>query len=225
MPIFINELPQTIQPVHDITLTDLIAALPMTLTYPVKVWVTGEMAKYGRTTNNLVFLADVEAEPSPEMKEYFNSLCEPLGINATVAHDWRDRKWLGKKGGLMPLYNEGRLIIDKETMAYTEVPHPTAEAPVITLDDLYEHLPQQVEWTDGIYLTGSLAWRGWSANDADMIVFPGEGQEPDKEKMAAMRIFFSDLLGWKTDVGHAVMPEREPVFLYKLYENGALCLS
>lgn len=220
MPIFVQELPQAVQPVNDITVTQLIAALPETLAYPLKVWVTGEIARYGRTTNNLIFLADMETEPSAEMKEYFNTLCAPLSINATVAHDWRDKKWLGKKGGLMPLYNDGRLIINRQTMAYTEAPHPASEAPVVTLDDLRQKLPQQVEWQDTLYLTGSLAWRGWSANDVDMIVFM---EEPDQPKFHAMRSFFTERLGWKTDVGHAVMPEREPVYLFKLYENGQLC--
>lgn len=219
MPIFVTELPQQELPVNDITLPQLVAALPQTLAYPVKVWVTGEMAKYGRGTNNLIFLVDIEDEPPVEMKEYFNALVEPLGVSATAAHDWRDRKWMGKKGGVMPLYNDGRLIIDKETMAYTETPQPASMAPVITLADLRRKLPQAVEWTDTIHLTGSLAWRGWSANDVDMVVL---AEEADRPKQSAMSAFFSGLLGWKTDVGHAVMPEREPVYLFKLYENGQL---
>ena len=122
----------------------------------------------------------------------------------------------------MPLYNEGRLIIDKETMAYTEVPYPTSMAPVVAISDLQEKLPATVEWLDTIQLTGSLAWRLWSANDVDFIVPPPEGQEPDKEKMAAMRAFFTEILGCRVDIGHAPMPEREPIVVYNLYVNGRI---
>ncbi|MBF0484717.1 MAG: hypothetical protein HQL25_08455 [Candidatus Omnitrophica bacterium] len=67
-----------------------------------------------------------------------------------------------------------------------------------------------------MYLTGGLVKNGWSCNDADIIIF----EEEAKPHLAQIRNYFTDLFGWKTDVGQVVMADREPVYLYKIYEGG-----
>lgn len=221
MPIESPTLPQATEPIFTVSLTELVAALPISIPFPIKIWIGADMGRYGRTANNLIFITDDQREPSVELREFFNNICVPLRCQAVVMTNWKDRVWTERKAGLIPLYNNGRLVINKDTMAYTEIPMPTVEAPVITVEEVKLKLPRTIQWIDTIWLTGSLVRKGWSSNDVDMIIF----MDPpvDKVKLREVRNFFTDLLGWRTDVGYKVMVEREPVYLYKIYSNGELC--
>ena len=92
--------------------------------------------------------------------------------------------------------------------------------PVITSDEVTALLPKNVKWSCDIFLTGGIVKNGWSANDADILA-----PDATKEEMAEMRDFFTKLFGWKTDVGQHVMPEREPVYLCKIFSNTLKCLQ
>ena len=131
------------------------------------------------------------------------------------------------------LYNEGKLILDKKTLAYKEAPIPIKKLPCITSEEVLAKCPVTIPWTFDIYLTGGVVRKGWSSNDVDLIV-TRKGvpvrtlaepilQEVPPKVLYEMKRFFTNLFNWHTDVGRAVMPEREPVYLYKLYEDGKLC--
>lgn len=213
MSIYTETLPQNIAPIKTVNFKQLLGALPQSLPFSYNFWIAGKLARYGMTTDNLVFL--VEGEETEEMRHFFNALVEPLGINATVSDNWK-----GNKYQAIRLYNEGRLIIDKATMSYTELPVETREVIFLTAKEAVSKMPTTIEWKQTLYLTGGLVKNGWSGNDGDIIV----SGEIEKKELGRMSRFFTDVVGWKFDVGQAVMPEREPVYLYKLYENGTLCL-
>jgi hypothetical protein len=210
----VTTLPQDIQEIKVISIKDLIRVLPETIEYKVNVWIADKLARYGLTTENLIFLAECD-EPSVEMREYFNKLVEPLGINATVRGDWKNREW-----SAIRLYNEGSLIIDKKTMAYKCLPTPVHTAPIITLDDLKSILPEEIPFKETLHLTGGLVKNGFTCNDVDFLAFDVE----DKTLLGEMADYFTETLGIKTDVGNKIMPEREPVYCYKMYEGGK-CLQ
>lgn len=211
MPIYTDTLPQNSTPIKTITFKEVLGVLPVSLPFSLNFWIAGKLARYGRTTDNLIFL--VEGDETEEMRNFFNALVEPLGIHATVSGNWKGNKYQAVR-----LYNEGRLIIDKETIAYTELPAETREAPVLTAQEALSRMPQTVEWKQTLYLTGGLVKNGWSANDGDIIVTG----DIERKELGRMSRFFTEATGWKFDVGQAVMPEREPVYLYRLYENGCL---
>lgn len=204
----VTTLPQNIQEIKVISIKDLVRVLPNKLDYKVNVWIADKLARYGLTTENLIFLAECD-EPSVEMREYFNSLVKSLGINATVRSDWKNREW-----SALRLYNEGSLIINKKTMAYKELPTPVHTAPIITLDNL--KLPKEIPFKETLHLTGGLVKNGFTNNDVDFIAFDVE----DKTLLCKMADYFTETLGIKTDVGNKIMPEREPVYCYKMYEEG-----
>ncbi len=210
----IDVLPQNLDPVKTTTITDLIAILPQILPWPIRLMVSGKIARYGRTVGNLIFLSEGDGDPSSDMMQYFNDLVAPLGINATISYNWRNNQDIP-----LHLYNEGRLIIDKKTMAYTEVPMPVKEAPIITVQDLVARFPKEINWFDTIYLVGGMTANGWSANDVDLMI---EG-EKDFDKLKTLRDYFTQVLGWKVQVGGQEFPNLFPIreiYKFKLYENG-----
>ena len=215
MPIYTDKVPQAVTPIKTTTLKDVIRVLPETLQYPLNVWLGDKIARFGITTGNLMFLVEQDGETSSELKQYFSGLVKPLGIQATTSSAWKNNKFTALR-----LYNEGRLIIDKSTFSYRELPSQTHTAPVITVDDLKAKLPQTIQWQYTLYLTGGLEANGWSANDVRIIIFDAVR---NKQDYADIRNYFTNLLGWKTHVVSKVVPER--VRLYKLYENGVLRLK
>jgi len=216
MPEYVHTLPQSSKPAINVTIFDVIGALPEVLSYPIllDVWVGGQLARYGRTSKNIIFLVRQVDEPPPEMKLYFNELVKPLGASATVSECW-----LNNTIAAVKLYNAGRLIVDKKTFTYTELPSPVERCPVLTVTDVLDKLPETVPWTFPIYLTGGLVKNGFSNHDVDFIVFA----EVQTSTLAEIRDYFVKLFSWRSDVGRHVMPDREPVYLYLLYNGGKLC--
>jgi hypothetical protein len=214
MPTFVDSFPQTLVPVVTITAKQIIGLLPDTLPWPVNLWLGGRLAKYSQTCENLIFYVEQEEEPSLEMRQFFSKFVSPLGLQATISNAWRK-----STNDMKQIYSEGRLIIDRETMAYTEFPSPTAP-PILTADEVKAKLPATVKWTYKIYITGGLVKNGHSFNDADLVIF--ETVE-NKQDLQDIRNFFTNLFGWRTDVGQVVMTNREPVYLFLLYQDGKLC--
>jgi len=215
MAIYTSKLPQNIESIKVTTLKELITILPDTISYPLNIWVGGKLAMYGTTTGNIVFISELnDNQLTPEIKEYFNNLSSPLGINATVCNEWRNQRNIAFR-----LYDKGSLIIDKINFTYKQIPSPVA-IPLLTIEDVVKKLPKTIRWKQTLYLTGGLVKNGWSFNDADIITF----DITESSELKNMRIYFTNLFGWKTDVGQKVMTEREPIYLYKIYENGVLCL-
>ena len=215
MPIFTDKLPQQTQPTTDVNIFEVIALLPETIPFAVNIWVADQLARYGRTSRSIRFILEQPNETTTEQKLYFEGLMKPLEISATAANCWKD-----STTAAIRLYNNGRLIIDKKTFTYTELPSPVHQCPVITAEEIISQVPETVPWKATIYLTGSVVKNGYSSNDADMIVFD---KSVPNAILGEMRDFFTSCLHWKTDVGREVMLPREPVYLYKLYEDGKLC--
>lgn len=216
MSIIVEVLPQNIDPIVEVKITDLIGIMPDKLPWDINVWIGGKIAKYGVTTENLIFTTDSKEETNTEKRMYFNGLSEKVGTQGTLSSSWMLRDI-----GMMRLYNDGRLIIDKKTMCYKELPNPVASLPIFSITELVSKLERTVKWKENIWLTGGIVKNGWSANDIDFIVF----DEIPNNSLVEIKLYFTKLFGWKVDIGKKVMPDREPVYLYKLYDNGNLCLS
>jgi len=215
MPIYVDTLPQVQEQIKVTTLKQLVEVLPETINYQIDIWIAGKIARFGKTTENVIFLTDSLEEPSSELMCYFCDLVKSLGIVATLTNEYKNSRYLAFR-----LYDKGSLLIDKTTLTYKRLPEPITEAPVLTIDEVKQKLPQTIQWSYTIYLTGGLVKNGWSVNDADLITFDEEA----RPQLAEIRNYFTNLLGWKTDIGQTIMVNREPVYLYKLYENGGLCL-
>lgn len=214
MAVYVDTIPQKEIEIRILTITKLVQCLPEKIDYDLDVWVGGKLSRYGKTTENLTFLVKMDNEPSSEIMQYFNSLITPLKYEATVSENWRNENL-----SVIKLYNKGKLIIDKETMTYKELPSVIEETALqITIDDIMPKFPKEIEFEKTIYLTGGMVRNGFSNNDVDFIVFDSTNEERFK-----LRQFLSDILGLKIHVGSFVMTNREPVYLYKLYENGKLC--
>lgn len=208
MPVVTNTLPQNIDEIKFITIKDVLEMLPDELQYPLDIWIGGKLARYGQTSDALMFLTDQEDETSTELKLYFEGLCLPYP--ATLSEEWRNERISAVR-----LYNGGRLILDRDTLTYKELPSPTRKLPVITVEEVKAKLPKTIEWNETVYMTGSLVKNGWSGNDVDFMV-----DTEDTKIFRQMRNYFTTLLGVKVDVGNAFMPEREPVYKVKIYEGG-----
>lgn len=214
MPIYIDTVPQNVQEIKVVTLQELVTALPNTILYPINVWAANKIARYGQTSGDVLFLTDEEI-PSIEVKEYLNSLVAPLGIKANVYNTFRASQYIA-----MRIYDNGELIIDKATGAYKRLPAPIPEPARLTIDHVRNVIPRVIPYTQIIYLTGSIAKNGWSNNDIDFITL----DEMLWEDTEALRQLLSKAIGWPTHVGTKVMSEREPVFMYKIYEGGKCLL-
>ena len=136
-----------------------------------------------------------------------------MGIIAVASNAWKSAK------PQIRIYNDGHLIIDRTTKTFIEPPSPTKLSPVLTVEELKERLPPSIPFTGTVWLTGSLARFGQTWNDADFIIL--ENEDWEAQHGVLKRMFEEVLNGWKCDVGKAVMTDREPVMLYKLYEGGA----
>lgn len=207
-----DKIPQEIETVKITTFRDLVSVLPDKLDYEINVWIGGKLARYGQTSDNVVFLIESEGETSTEMKQYFSKIGK--GFDATASHRIFDQGI-----GAVRIYNEGRLIVDRETLCLTELPTPTLTPPILTLDKVLSVLPKQIERKETVYLTGSLVRFGWSGNDADFMV-----DSDDSAVYRELRDLFREAIGWKVDVGNADMPERSPVYKFKIYEDGKCLL-
>lgn len=215
MATYVNTIPQNIEPIKVLTIKELLTQLPETLNYNLNVWIGGKLARYGATTENLIFFVDSIDYPSSEIMIYFHSFVEPLNFQATVSNDWK----VNNNINTIKLYNNGRLIIDKETMAYKELPSIIEQNFIITYQDVLSRLPNEIEWNCVIYLTGSIVKNGFSNNDVDFIVF----DNIDRLIINDIRKYLTSKLSCKVHVGSSIMIDREPVYLYKIYENGLLC--
>lgn len=206
----VDKLPQNIKEIKVTSIKDLIRVLPDNLDYKINVWLGDKIAKYGLDTGNVIFLAEIDEEPSVGMREYFNNLVLPLEINATIRGDWKNRRY-----SAMRIYNEGRLIIDKKTLCYTELSSPVYEAPILTIEQLLKKLPKEIPFKYTLHLTGGLVKNGFTCNDVDFLAFDIE----DKEELSKISQYFTEVLGIKTDVGNKVMKERDPDW-YEIYKQG-----
>lgn len=213
MPIITDTLPQNTEEIKFITFKDTLEMLPDELKYPLDIWVGGKLARYGQTSDALIFLTDQEDETSTELKLYFEGLCDPYP--ATISQEWRNERISAVR-----LYNQGHLIIDRDTLAYAELPTVTARLPIITAEEVKANLPKTIQWKETVYLTGSLVKNGWSGNDVDFMV-----DTEDTTIFRQMRDYFTSLLGVKVDVGNGAMPEREPIYKVKIYEKGKFQLG
>jgi hypothetical protein len=212
MPTFVTTLPQTTTPIITVTLPDLVKILPDKLPWSINIWIGDKLSIYGITAENLVFLTD-EPTPTAEQKQYFNDLVKSLGAEATLYEGWKNEEYR-----MLPLYCNGALNINRD-MTY-KVPKTVYQAPVLKLDEAITKLPKKIPFKHKLYFTGGLVKNGWTANDFDFIAPDVE----DRDELRKMAKYFTDILGWKTDVGHAVMIEREPVFLYPMYKDGQCLL-
>jgi hypothetical protein len=208
----VTTLPQTTTPIHTVTIREVVDVLPKTLPWPITVWVGDRLARFGRTTESITFLAEMDNEPTVEQRTFFEGLIAPLGLPATLIEDWKNQRY-----SAIRLYNEGKLIVDKDTMTYTELPTPVYEPPVLTVEEAVKLLPKEVPWKDKIWLTGGLVKNGWTANDFDFIA-----ETDDQVRLREMAMWFTKETGWKTHVGLEVMKDKEPVFMYLCYEEGQL---
>lgn len=214
MPIYVDTIPQKQIPIVIVTLKQVVELLPDKIEYATNFWLGDKLIRFGQTADNIIFYVDQAEEPTAEMRQYFNKLIEPLGKTATVLNSYRDTKF-----AMMRIYNDGRLIIDRTTLSFTELPSQTKLKPFLTSQEVLAKLPKEIPWKYKVYLTGGLVRNGWSANDGDIIIFDQEA----RADLPAIRKYFSDICGWRFDVGQSVMVEREPVYLYKIYEDGNLC--
>jgi len=214
MPIYINTLPQNTEPIKTTTLHDLISILPDEIPFKQNVWIAGKIVRYGITIENLIFLIEQDVIPTIEQRQYFSSIVKPLGISATCINNWNDETFLA-----MQIYSEGVLMVDKDTLSYKMLPMKRPELPKITVQEVLDKLPKIIDYKGMIYLTGSLVKAGWSCNDVDFKI---EGKVEDTKIFATLIKIFNTALGWKVHVGNAPMEEREPIYLFKIYEEGKL---
>lgn len=212
MPIYVDTFPQQINPAKRITLAEVVAALPEVIPFELNIWVGGRLARDGVTSENLAFYAEMVGYPSTDLKTYFAQIISPLGITATVLNEWRRPEI-----AVVRLYNKGKKILGND-LVYREPPAPITLPRELGAQEFKAKLPKYLPFAFDIYLTGSMARQGFVTNDLDFIIAGG------KDNCPPVRKFFADLYGWKVDVGLTVMPEREPVYLLKLYEGGKCLL-
>lgn len=216
MSTIVDTLPQNIDPIVCVTLEEVIRSLPDQIPYKLDIWIADKIARFGRTDGNLIFLVKMDGEPTPELMTFFTNSVAKLGISATVSNKWKNNEYMALK-----LYNtDGNLLIDKKTMNYKDIPKDVFTAPVLTAEEVVKSLPDEVEWDFDIFLTGGIVRNGWSSNDLDILA----PDAPDTATLLAIRKLVTMSVGWKTDVGTKVMPEREPVYLFKIYSNKKKCL-
>ena len=212
MAIYTTTLPQTIVPTKSITIQELISILPETIDYSINIWIDDKLAQYGRSADNIIFITD-DKEITNEKRQYFSNLVTSLDISATLSNAWK-RNSISK----LQLYTNGSLIFDKATMSYKQLPTPIPELPVLTIQEVTNVLPQTIKWNYTMYLTGGLVKNGWSKHDADIIIF--DELQNGMTELIEIKKYFTNLIGWNMDVGQKIMEQREPVYLYKIYENG-----
>jgi hypothetical protein len=219
MPIYTDTLPQSTTPIITVSIRDLIKVLPDKLPWEINVWLSGKLARYGITTDTIIFLTDGD-EPTVEQRQFFEKLISPLGP-ATINNQWKNETYQALR-----IYDRGQLIIDKNTLSVTKLVTPTAP-PILKVEEVISKLPKEIPFEFDICLTGSLVKDGWSANDADFIAYLNFDEDPqlcvkleDRTELRQMAKYFTEILGWKTHIGNAVMEEREPVYLYQVYHQG-----
>jgi hypothetical protein len=212
MPIFSEHLPQQEKQFPVYTLKELVGVLPESIPFQDKIWVTGKLVRFGISGENILFVTD--APVTQELNMFFCNLVGQLGVFATVKDDWRSHKFQALR-----LYQDGELIIDKATLEYKKIPTHTKDIVLVTTDEIRKKLPPTIPWNYEIYLTGGVVKHGWSANDIDIMVL-----EPiETRELFKIKSFFAEILGWPTDVGRDFIPNKEPIYLFKIYRNGQLC--
>lgn len=224
MPIFVDTPVQEVAPIIKVTFADLVRVLPQTIPYTETVWVSGKIARYGQTTENLIFLMKMQSESSSETMQYFDTLVAPLGLRATASSQWKNSLFQA-----FPLYQKGELMIDKKTLTYTKLLEPSGDLPTITVNEVKSKLPATVPWTFNLHMTGGIVKNGFSNNDIDILVgliVNEDGsyyfEKLDAQTIIDVRKYFTQLLGYKVDVGRVVMNEREPVYCSPIYQNGKI---
>lgn len=205
--IIVNTFPQKITPVKSITREEVIAKLPKRLKWKLNFYISGKLARDGKTAEALIFLVEQEDEPSVEMRMFFEKLFEPYP--ATVLEQWR-------RFDAIRIYNKGRLIIDPKTMCFTELPSPIFSPSEITAEEIKKRLPKEVPFKYSLKIVGGMESNGWSRNDVDFITF----DTTDGKELKRIAKYFSDVLKCKVEVGCVVMEEREPIHSFELYKDG-----
>jgi hypothetical protein len=218
-------LPQAEIAIPSVTISELVSVLPDELPWDLNVWIGGNLARYGKDYGNQIFLVELDEEPSDGMVSFFDGLVAPLGIHAAASNTWRNNQISAVR-----LYNSGKLIVDRETLAYKELPSTVESAPELTADYFLSKLPEKIPYVETIWLTGGLVRSGASFKDADIFVGRGKISENgeitfgptgvDPRRLGDIVRYFSNLVGWRVDAGRHVMPDKEPIWAYKLYENG-----
>lgn len=212
MATIVTTLPQTIEPIHSVTIREVVAVLPDTIPWKLNVLLGGRLAVFGRTTESITFLGEMDSEPTVEQRTFFEAIVAPLGLPATIINDWKNQRYNAAR-----LYNEGKLNVDKKTFCYKGLPAPVSEPPVLMIEEAKKMLPRVIPFLATIYLTGGLVKNGWTANDFDFI-----SQGP-REELSRMAGWFTKTIGWKTHVGPEPMTDRGEIYLWKAYERGKYC--
>lgn len=212
MPIYVDTLPQNVAPCKTFSLRDLIQVLPEIIPYSCNLWMTGKVVRYGLGAGNITFVGDHSAEQHQLISLHLNQVLNSKVENVLLSRFWRTNQITGLR-----VYQDGRLIIDKNTLQYKEIPNPIIDNPYITIDEVIKKLPQNIPWNHTIYLSGGILKNGWSFKDVDMIIFnPAAAKD-----ISPIIHYFKEILNWHVDIGQSIMTDREPVYLFKLYENGS----
>lgn len=212
MPILCENLPQTETNFPVYTLKELISILPDKIPFQDRIWVTGKVVRFGISGDNILFVTD--GPVSQELNTFFLEVVNPLNVYSVVKNEWRSHKFIALR-----LYQDGELIIDKATLEYKKIPNSTKDIILATTDDIRAKLPPTIPWNYEIYLTGGLVKYGWSAKDVDIIILePIEAQE-----LLKIKNYFAGILGWPVDAFDRPAPDREPIYLFKIYRGGRLC--
>jgi len=205
--------------VISLTFLDLVASLPEEIKLPLNVWVGGKLARYGKTSETVVFLLEIDREPTSEEMQFFDSLVQPFGLSGTASEQWRNEFIPAVR-----IYNEGRLVVDKATGRLSEIPAPVQLKDEITPELIFPKFPAEIPFAETIWLTGGIAKNGYSMKDVDLLIgIPPFDVAVSADRVSEIRKYFYSLLTVRVDVGYKLMTDREPIHLLKLYEGGLLC--
>jgi hypothetical protein len=213
MSVIIETLPSSTAS-QSVTLVEVIGSLPDVLPFPRTIWIGGRLMKCGKEfkDNAIVFYVETNFEIEPAIKQFFNTAMQTLGCEATASNQWRSQK------GRFPIYTKGVLMVDRTSGMINHLPEATDLDEELTVEELCAAIPQSLPWKIDVWLTGSLAKEGKTWNDADFIIFEENDWKAHAKDFKALLEEVTN--GWRCDVGKAVMPDREPVYLFKLYDKG-----
>jgi len=205
-------------PLDMITFQEIVQILPEEISFKIDVFMVGKEARIGAVAGDLHLAFDYEGCPIPsEVTKFFADIFNKFPIKL---HFFRNWKFFIP--ALCQIYQDGKLIITKDTLTYIRVPKSfyTFQKP-LKVDEFKAKLPNKIPFPIDIWLTGGLVKFGQTYHDIDLIIFD---KEDFNKYYSEIMSYFKQIYkrgidvfaGYKTVRGEGAAP------IFKLYSKGIL---
>jgi hypothetical protein len=213
MGIIVDKLPKEYDISRVITIGEIVDLLPETIPFREDIWFKGNLVKSGVILSREVWFYTKD-KLNLELIGFMNSITKPEDIH------FRFTCRLVEPISKLLVYRDGKLVIDKKLLNRDKSSNYINKK-ALTINGFISKLPKNIPIPCTIWVTGGLVKWGITFHDLDFIIYEIKDYN---QYYKDIKKLFSDIYNIKVEVGYYLFINREPIYLFKLYDKGNLLI-